>query len=95
MLVVGVQLDEAHDERHDQQHVRQCGCVTELAVAECLGVDAVHDGFGGACRAAGGQDEDLIEDLEGTDEAEDDHIVESWAQRRKGDVTELLPCGVL
>ena len=62
-------------------------------VAERLGVDAVHDGFGGACRAAGGQDEDLIEDLEGADEAEDDHIVEGRAQRRKGDVTELLPCG--
>lgn len=47
MLVVGVQLDEADDERHDEQHVRQRGRVAELAVAERLGVDAVHDGFSG------------------------------------------------
>ena len=40
------------------------GRVAELAVAERLGVDAVHDGFSGTGRAAGGQDEDLIEDLE-------------------------------
>ena len=92
MLVVGVQLDEADDERHDEQHVRQRGRVAELAVAERLGVDAVHDGFSGAGRAAGGQDEDLIEDLEGADEAEDDHVVEGRAEGRQRDVAELLPC---
>ena len=84
-------LHHRDHEHQQEQHPRKRGGVPHVVVAEGIVDDLLDHGGGGAGRAAAGHDPDLIEDLEGADQRDDQGKEGGRRKHGQGDVAKTLP----
>ena len=74
ILTAKPELDSRQDGDDNGQHNAHCVAVTIAVELECSVVDVVHDGIGAVVGAAGGQQLDQCEALEGVDGRDDQDV---------------------